>query len=72
MSGFLQMQAADYEFMKWVTEYGKTYGTRAEFDFRAEQFKSSCTKKGSQELFKIYGAASIDPGGSQIFVRPRM
>merc|ERR1712167_394156 len=41
MSGFLQMQAADYEFMKWVTEYGKTYGTRAEFDFRAEQFKST-------------------------------
>jgi C1A family cysteine protease len=41
MSGFLQMQAADYEFMKWVTEYGKTYGTRAEFDFRAEQFKGT-------------------------------
>jgi C1A family cysteine protease len=35
------MQAADYEFMKWVTEYGKTYGTRAEFDFRAEQFKQT-------------------------------
>ena len=41
MSGFLQMQASDYEFMKWVSEYGKMYGTRAEFDFRLEQFKNT-------------------------------
>ena len=29
----------DYEFMKFVTEHGKSYGTVAEFQFRAAQFK---------------------------------
>ena len=29
----------DYEFMKYITEHGKSYGTVAEFNFRAEIFK---------------------------------
>jgi hypothetical protein len=33
------MTAQDYEFMKFVTEYGKTYGTKAEFEFRSALFK---------------------------------
>jgi cathepsin L len=33
------MTAQDYEFMSYVTEYGKTYGTKAEFEFRAALFK---------------------------------
>ena len=33
------MTAADYEFMKYVTEYGKMYGTKAEFNLRSELFK---------------------------------
>jgi C1A family cysteine protease len=33
------MTAQDYEFMKYVTEYGKMYGTKAEFNLRSELFK---------------------------------
>merc|ERR1712151_930899 len=33
------MTAQDYEFMRFVTEYGKTYGTKAEFEFRSNLFK---------------------------------
>jgi cathepsin L len=33
------MTAQDYEFMRFVTEYGKTYGTKAEFEFRSDLFK---------------------------------
>ena len=31
-------------FMKYVSEYGKSYGTKAEFRFRLEQFKKSMAK----------------------------
>jgi C1A family cysteine protease len=32
------MTSADYEFMRYVTEYGKQYATKAEFDLRAGIF----------------------------------
>jgi len=35
------MTSADYEFMRYVTEYGKQYATKAEFDHRAGIFKKS-------------------------------
>lgn len=35
------LTSADYEFMRYVTEYGKTYATKAEFDMRAGVFKES-------------------------------
>lgn len=28
------MQPEDYEFMQYLTEHGKSYGTKAEFNFR--------------------------------------
>merc|ERR1719198_1233105 len=31
-------------YMKYVTEWGKSYGTKAEFDFRLEQFKKTLNK----------------------------
>merc|ERR1719453_2030753 len=31
-------------YMKYVTEWGKSYGTKAEFDFRMEQFKKTLNK----------------------------
>jgi C1A family cysteine protease len=34
------LAAEDYEFMKFVTEHGKSYGTVAEFQFRSAQFKT--------------------------------
>ena len=34
------MAPEDYEFMKYVTEHGKSYGTVAEFNFRSEIFKA--------------------------------
>jgi cathepsin L len=33
------MTSQDYEFMRYVSEYGKTYGTKAEFEFRSALFK---------------------------------
>ena len=35
------MTPADYEFMRYVTEYGKQYATKEEFDFRAGLFKEA-------------------------------
>jgi len=35
---------ADYDFMAYVSEYGKTYGTQAEFDLRAELFKKELAR----------------------------
>jgi len=32
------LTSMDYEFMSFVTEYGKSYGTVAEFNFRQTQF----------------------------------
>merc|ERR1719329_1319703 len=33
-------------YMKYITEWGKSYGTQAEFDFRFEQFKKTLAKMG--------------------------
>jgi len=35
------MTSADYEFMKYITEFGKHYGTKAEYEYRAELFKET-------------------------------
>jgi len=42
-AGFLsdRLTAEDHEFIRFVAKYGKTYGTRAEFEFRAAQFKEN-------------------------------
>jgi cathepsin L len=41
------LTSADYEFMRYVSQYGKSYGTKAEFKFRAAQFKQSLEKIAS-------------------------
>lgn len=43
---FLSERISDDEmaYMKYVTEWGKSYGTKAEFDFRFEQFKKTLAK----------------------------
>lgn len=33
--------AEDTEFMKYVSEYGKSYGTKEEYEFRSQQFKQN-------------------------------
>jgi cathepsin F len=38
------LTAEDYEFIKYVAKYGKSYGTKAEFEFRSVQFKDSLVK----------------------------
>jgi cathepsin L len=35
------MTSADYQFMQYVSEYGKSYGTKAEFEFRSNIFKQN-------------------------------
>ena len=35
------MTPVDYKFMEFVTKQGKSYGTRAEYDFRAAIFKEA-------------------------------
>lgn len=34
----------EMQYMRYVTEWGKTYGTKAEFEFRLEQFKKTLAK----------------------------
>jgi len=36
-------------YMQYVTEWGKSYGTKAEFQFRLEQFKNSLKKIAEHE-----------------------
>jgi cathepsin L len=38
------MTAEDHEFIRYVAEYGKSYGTKAEFEFRSAQFKETLQK----------------------------
>jgi C1A family cysteine protease len=38
------MTAEDHQFIRYVAEYGKSYGTRAEFEFRSAQFKQNLAK----------------------------
>jgi len=38
------MTAEDYEFIRYVSTYGKSYGTKAEFEFRSAQFKQTLGK----------------------------
>jgi hypothetical protein len=36
-----QLTEADYEFIRFVAKYGKSYGTKSEFEFRSAQFKKT-------------------------------
>lgn len=36
--------AEDAQFMQFVTKYGKSYGTKEEYEFRAQQFKENLVK----------------------------
>lgn len=38
------MTSEDLEFLKYVSKFSKSYGTKEEFEFRAEQFKNSLVK----------------------------
>jgi len=38
------LTAEDHEFIRYVAKYGKSYGTKAEFEFRGAQFKDSLAK----------------------------
>jgi hypothetical protein len=38
------MTHEDYEFIRYVSKYGKSYGTKAEFEFRSAQFKQTLAK----------------------------
>jgi len=38
------MTHEDYEFIRYVAKYGKSYGTKAEFEFRSAQFKQTLAK----------------------------
>ena len=39
----------EYSYMKYVTEFGKSYGTKAEFKFRLEQYKNTLKKMADHE-----------------------
>ena len=41
--------ADELAYMKYVTEWGKSYGTKAEFKFRLEQFKMTLAKMAEHE-----------------------
>jgi tyrosine-protein phosphatase YwqE len=35
------LSAADYKFMEFVSQHGRSYATKAEFEFRAKIFKNA-------------------------------
>merc|ERR1719313_2705556 len=39
-----RISAEEMEYMKYITQFGKSYGTKAEFEFRLEQFKKTLVK----------------------------
>lgn len=38
---FNELTTEDFEFMKYVSKYGKSYGTKEEYEFRYSQFKTA-------------------------------
>ena len=55
---FLSERISEEEmmYMKYVTEFGKSYGTRAEFEFRMEQFKNSLAKMALHNSDNSHGS----------------
>eukprot|EP00493_Phyllostaurus_siculus_P011109 UN11266 len=51
------MTSSDYEFMRFVTEHGKSYGTKAEFEFRSAVFKQSLAE--IEEINSQNGAHTV-------------
>jgi hypothetical protein len=41
---YTALTVEDHEFMKYVAKYGKSYGTKEEYDFRAKVFKQTLAK----------------------------
>ena len=55
------MTAADYEFINFVAKYGKSYGTTAEFAFRATQFKDNLAKIEECNAVEITQTCGVNP-----------
>ena len=55
---FLSERITEQEmmYMKYVTEWGKSYGTKAEFDFRLEQFKKTLNKMEEHNADNEHGS----------------
>ena len=55
---FLSERISEEEmmYMKYVTEFGKSYGTRAEFEYRMEQFKNSLAKMALHNSDNSHGS----------------
>ena len=55
---FLSERVTEEEmaYMKYVTEWGKTYGTKAEFEFRLEQFKQNLAKMAYHNAQNEHGS----------------
>merc|ERR1711907_499305 len=43
-------------YMRYVTEYGKSYGTKSEFVFRMEQFKKTMAKMAEHNSNNAHGS----------------
>merc|ERR1712167_425262 len=44
-----RISVEEMEYMRYVVEWGKSYGTKAEFKFRLEQFKNTMKKIAEHE-----------------------
>merc|ERR1719218_169973 len=51
-----RISAEEMEYMKYVTEWGKSYGTKAEFEFRLEQFKKTMAKMAEHNSINAHGS----------------
>jgi cathepsin L len=52
------MEAGDYDVLKYVTQHGKSYGTKAEFEYRAAIFKQ--TLKEVEEINSSNGTHTVE------------
>merc|ERR1711935_137067 len=51
--------ADELAYMKYVTEWGKSYGTKAEFKFRLDQFKQTMAKMAEHESNSAHDLPSV-------------
>jgi len=53
-----RMRQADYDYMRYVSNWGKSYGTKAEFDFRQKIFEAK--DKELNEIMSQNGSFTVE------------
>ena len=51
-----KMTEEELAYLKYISEYGKSYGTKAEYKFRLDQFKKTLKKMAEHEANATHGS----------------